>query len=180
MQLYTLCWQKYNVQTVELTFCLMLMTLIHFNSHPIQCLQDSQLSNRGDLIFPFNAALKIVRATESIFRKRVAGQNMGINIEKNLDLKIGVLYFNSLGQVFPILFPGHFFEKRLGIECAYLSSLLKIITKKFWNLQLKTYGKSTVKWWFIKTNHPVDMNLQKEHFFKISKLAQNLIISCCK
>ena len=49
----TLCWQRYNMQTVELNLCLMLMTLIHFNSHPIQCLQDSQLSNWAGFWYPY-------------------------------------------------------------------------------------------------------------------------------
>ena len=37
--------QNYSVQTVGLNFCLILMILILPMSHPIQCLQGSQLSN---------------------------------------------------------------------------------------------------------------------------------------
>ena len=41
---------------------------------------------QGGLICPSVVMLKIVKATKTIFRSRVAGQNMGINTEKNLDL----------------------------------------------------------------------------------------------
>ena len=42
----------------------------------------------GGLLFPSVAVLKIVKATEVIFKKRVVCQEKGTTREKNLDLKI--------------------------------------------------------------------------------------------
>ena len=98
-------------------------------SHPIQCLHGSQLSNKGGLIFPSVAVLKIVKATETIFRSRVVGQNMGKNTEKNLDLEIECAVFTQLGPDIFNNVPGHFFEHRLGIESDHPSSLLRIVAR---------------------------------------------------
>ena len=54
---------------------------------------------------------------------------MGINIDKNLYLKIECVVFEQLGPKIFNNVPGHFFEHRLGIECDHVSSLFKIITK---------------------------------------------------
>ena len=81
------------------------------------------------------------KATEPIFRSRVVGQNIGINTEKKLDLKIECAVLAQLGPDIFNNVPGHFFEYRLGIESDYPSSLLRIVARKCINLRLKTYGK---------------------------------------
>ena len=81
------------------------------------------------------------KATKTIFRSRVVGQNMGINTGKNLDLKTECAVFAQLG---PDIFNnvlGHFFEHRLGIESDHRSSLFRIVARKYINLRLKTYCK---------------------------------------
>ena len=59
----------------------------HVSSYPM-FMRFTAFKQQGGLIFPSVAVLKIVKATKTTFRSRVNGQNMGINTEKNLDLKI--------------------------------------------------------------------------------------------
>ena len=66
---------------------------------------------------------------------------MGVNTEKNLDLKIECAVFAQLGPDIFNIVPGHFFEHRLGIGSDHPSSLLRIVARKYINLMLKTYGK---------------------------------------
>ena len=52
----------------------------------------------GGLLFPSVEILKIVKATEVIFKKRVFWQEKGIAREKNLDLKIQYAVLEQLGN----------------------------------------------------------------------------------
>ena len=52
----------------------------------------------GGLLFPSVAVLKIVKATEVIFKKRVNWQERGIAKERNLDLKIQYAVLEQLGN----------------------------------------------------------------------------------
>ena len=47
-----------------------------------------QFKQQGGLIFPSLAVLRIVKATEVLFKRRVMANEIGITNEKNLDLKI--------------------------------------------------------------------------------------------
>ena len=112
----------------------------HASSYPMFA-RFTAFKQQGGLIFPSVAVLKIVKAAETIFRSRVVGQNMGINTEKNLDLKIECAVFAQLGPDIFNNVPGHFFEHRFGIESDHPSSLLRIVARKYINLRLKTCGK---------------------------------------
>ena len=115
------------------------------------------------LIFPSTAVLKIVKATEIIFRKRVVGQNMEINIH---DQKIECTVFEKLG---PSIFNnvlGHFFEHRLGKECDHLSSLLNIIIKYYLDLQLRKYGRKFSEMVVHQNQHSSRHELTKTIFFQ--------------
>ena len=101
----------------------------HVSSYPMFA-RFTVFKQQGGLIFPSVAVLKIVKTTKTMLRSRVVGQNMGINTEKNLDLKIGCAVFAELG---PDIFNnvlGHFFEHGLGIESDHPSSLLRIVARK--------------------------------------------------
>ena len=52
---------------------------------------------KGGLVFPSVAILKIVKATEVIFRRKVIENDSGISKEKHLDQKIRILYLSILG-----------------------------------------------------------------------------------
>ena len=110
------------------------------------------------IICPYVAVLKIEKATKNILRSRVVSQNMFINTEKNLDLKIECAVFVQLGSDIFNNVPGHFFEHRLGIESDHPSSLLRIVARNYIKLRLKHMAKSSLKWWFIKTNHLPGIN----------------------
>ena len=77
------------------------------------------------------AVLKIVKATESIFRQRVIEKQKGINYDKKQDLKIqsAVLYF-----LVPHVFRDsseHYFQHSIGAESDLLSSLVRLTVKKY-------------------------------------------------
>ena len=93
------------------------------------------------LTFPSVAVLKIVKATESIFRQRVIEEQKGINYEKKLDLKIQSAVLDLLG---PHVFRDsseHYFQHSIGAESDHLSSLVRLTVKKYLSLRLKSYGK---------------------------------------
>ena len=76
--------------------------------------------------------IKIVKATEVVFRRRVIGQNVGISAEKNLTLKIQNSVLESIGgTVFAN--SSHFFDHTIG-ETDHLSSLVKVVSK--WYLDI--------------------------------------------
>ena len=96
---------------------------------------------KGGLLLPSPAVLKIVKATEVLFKKRVQWQKKGITSEKNINLKIQYAILKQLG---PNIFNSsstHFFEHTIGEECNHLTSLVKLVTQKYLSLRLKTYGK---------------------------------------
>ena len=87
------------------------------------------------------AVLKIVKATESIFRQRVIEEQKGINYKKKLDLKIQSAVLDLLG---PHVFRDsseHYFQHSIGTESDQLSSLVRLTVKKNLTLRLKSYGK---------------------------------------
>ena len=93
------------------------------------------------LTFPSVAALKIVKAIESIFRKRVLDEQKGINYEKKLDLKIQSAVLDLLGPHVFMDSSEHYFQHSIGAESDHLSSLVRLIVRKYLSLRLKSYGK---------------------------------------
>ena len=109
-------------------------------SYPIHA-KFTCFKQNGGLYFPSMAVLKIVKATEVIFKKRVVWQDKGISREKNLDLKIQYAVLEQLGHDIFTDSPAHLFAHSVGVECDHLSSLLKLVTQKYLSLRIKTYGK---------------------------------------
>ena len=62
----------------------------------------------GGLLAPLVAVLKIVRATEVVFQKRVVWQGKGIAREKNLNLRIQYDVLEQLGNEVFGKSPAHF------------------------------------------------------------------------
>ena len=95
----------------------------------------------GGLIFPSLAVLRIVKATEVLFKRRVMTNEIGITNEKNLDLKIQSAVLEQIGvDVFPS-FRTHFYEHRIGHKMDHLSCLLRKISSNYLKMRLKTFGK---------------------------------------
>ena len=95
---------------------------------------------RGSLTFSSSDVIQIVKATEITFKRRVITCKSGIMHEKKIDLKIELAVVAQFGHG---LFDGtdHFFEHHIAQERDHLSSLMRMIVKKYLNLSLKTYGK---------------------------------------
>ena len=101
--------QSYRVQTrAELLLDTDDSHASHVSSYPMVA-RFTAFKQQGGLIFPSVAVLKIAKATKTIFRSRVVGQNMGMDTEKSLDLKIECAVFAQLGPDIFSNVPGHFF-----------------------------------------------------------------------
>ena len=86
---------------------------------------------KRELILPSPAVLKIVKAAEVVFKKRVQWQRLGITYERNIDLKI---QYAVLKQFSPGIFhesSAHFFQHAIQDESNHLTSLLKLVTQKY-------------------------------------------------
>ena len=94
---------------------------------------------RGGLLFPSPAVLKIVKTSESAFKHTVIGSASGITSEKNLEtqLKRDVLQEVGIGVFRNI--EDHFADHTIG-ESDHLTSLLRLTVAKYLNIRLKTYG----------------------------------------
>ena len=69
-------------------------------SFPVQSLL--KFKQQEGLIFPSLAVLRIVKATEVLFKRRVMTNEIGITNERNLDLKIQSAVLEQIGvDVFP-------------------------------------------------------------------------------
>ena len=93
------------------------------------------------VIFPSLAVLKIVKATEVLFKQKVIAQKIGITNERNLDLKIQSSILEQIGIGVFNNHTTHFFDHRVGGEMDHLSSLLRKISSRYLNMRLKTFGK---------------------------------------
>ena len=82
-----------------------------------------------------------VKATEVIFKRRVISCDSGITIEKNIGLKIESALVEQFGPDIFNNVDNHFFDHHIGQEREHLTSLLRLVVKRYLNLRLKTYGK---------------------------------------
>ena len=64
-----------------------------------------------------------------------------MNFDKFLDLKIQGAVLQSLGNVFDGIIDGHFLDHAITIELDHETTLMRIITRKFVNTRLRTYGR---------------------------------------
>ena len=120
----------------------------------------------GGLIFPSQSVLKIVKAVEVLFKNRVLFKDQQISFEKNLELKI---QYGVLQQLGPDIFTrssGHFFDHTIGEKCDHLSSLLKLVTKKYISLRMKTYGKQFTEMVVHKNNPSIHHQLTRTILFR--------------
>ena len=94
---------------------------------------------KGGLIFPSLAVIKIVKATEVVFQRRVVDHGIGISSERNIGLKIQNAVLDIVGtSVFK--HTQHYYEHTVG-ERDHLSSLLKMVTKRYLDVRMNTYAK---------------------------------------
>ena len=95
---------------------------------------------RGGLVFPSSAVLKIIQPTKCLFRMRVLESQMEISMEKYLDIHlhsgvlcyIGIDIFSNSGD--------HSANHCVG-ESDHLTSLLRLVTKEYIDFRFKTIGK---------------------------------------
>ena len=85
--------------------------------------------------------MKLVKATEVIFKRRVISCDSGITMEKNIGLKIESALVEQFGPDIFNNVDNHFFDHHIGQERDHLTSLLRLVVKRYLNLRLKTYGK---------------------------------------
>ena len=110
-----------------------------YNMYPVYA-KFSAFKQQGGLAFPSASALKIVKATEVIFRGRVIEQGIGISTGKNL---FGRIQSAVLEQYGPYVFncsTSHFNEQSFGAERDHSSSLVKAVTEKYLHLRMATYA----------------------------------------
>jgi hypothetical protein len=96
---------------------------------------------KGGLIFPSPAVIKIITTAELIFKRKVIRNEKGITSEKHLDVKmqqavlaqLGINLFKDDGE--------HYADHRSG-ESDHLTSLLRLIVTKYLAIRLKSYGKN--------------------------------------
>ena len=95
----------------------------------------------GGLVMPSPGVLKILKATEVVFKRRVINTEIGITREKMLDLKIEHAVMQHLGNGLFCNSDGHFFDHEIGQEIDHLSSLMRMVIQKYVKMRLHTYGK---------------------------------------
>ena len=120
----------------------------------------------GGLIFPSQSVLKIVKAAEVLFKNRVLFKDKQISFENNLELKIQYGVLQQLGLDIFARSSGHFFDHTIGEECDHLSSLLRLITKKYISLRMKTYGKQFTEMVVHRNNPSIRHELTRTILFR--------------
>ena len=61
--------------------------------------------------------------------------------KRTLASRLSQHWLNSLDQTFSIMLTTIFFDHHIGQERDHLTSLLRLVVKRYLNLRLKTYGK---------------------------------------
>ena len=101
------------------------------------------LKQKGGLIFPSPAVLKIVKATEVLFKRRVLWTKKAINFQKNISLQIEMALLKQLGPTIFSNIEGHFFDHTLIEESDHLTTLmtLELSQRSYLSMRLKTDAK---------------------------------------
>ena len=110
------------------------------NEYPVRA-RFTKSVQRGGLIMPSNSVLRLVKATEVIFKCRVIYNEKGITAEKNLKLKIETAVVEQFGLNIFNHVDGHFFECHIGQERDHLTSLMRSVVEMYLDFRLKSYGK---------------------------------------
>ena len=121
---------------------------------------------QGGLVLPSPAILKIVKATEVVFKRRVIDNKTSINTEKMLDLKIQTAVLKQLGIGIFRNVDGHFFDHEIGQEQDHLSSLMRKVIQRYVHLRLKMYGKMFTEFTVHKNLPSVRHELNKSVLFR--------------
>ena len=80
---------------------------------------------------PSPAVLKILKAAEVIFKRRVIDTERGITTEKMIDLKIKSAVVQQMGNGLFNSVDGHYFDHEIGQEMDHLSSLMRTIVQRY-------------------------------------------------
>ena len=120
----------------------------------------------GGLLFPSIALLKILKAAEVIFRRRVIEQGKGICFDKNLSAAIQSAVVEQFGSAVFDQSQKHFFDHSLSIEADHLITLLRLVTEKYVLLCLKTYSKRFTEMVVHKNEPSLRHRLTKTILFK--------------
>ena len=100
----------------------------------------AEFKQKGGLIFPSLPVIMIVKVTEVIFRNIIIDKGIGITIERNLGLTIQNAVFKSIGNgIFGD--SSHYYDHIIG-ETDHLSTLVKMVTKRYLDVRMSTYGKN--------------------------------------
>ena len=124
------------------------------------------LKQQGGLILPSPAILRIIKATEVVFKRRVIDNENGINTEKMLDLKIGAAVLQQLGVGIFTNANGHFFDHEIGQEQDHLLTLMRKMIQRYVCLRLKTYGKKYTEFTVHKNMPSLRHELNKTILFR--------------
>ena len=114
----------------------------------------------GGLKFPSTANLKIIKMSETIFKRRVIKNEKGITCERNLDLKIQSGILAQMGTDISNNIRGHSADHTTG-EGDHLTSLLRFIVANYVSIRLKSYGKNYTQMFAYK-NIPSKRHLLTE------------------
>ena len=120
----------------------------------------------GGLLSPSIALLKILKAAEVIFRRRVIEQGKGICFDKNLSAAIQSAVVEQFGSAVFDQSQEHFFDHSLSIEADHLRTLLRLVTEKYVLLCLKTYSKRFTEMMVHKNEPSLRHRLTKTILFK--------------
>ena len=120
----------------------------------------------GGLLFPSMALLKILKAAEVIFRRRIVEQGKGICFDKNLSAAIQSTVVEQLGLAVFDQSQEHFFDHSLSIEADHLTTLLRLVTEKYVLLRLKTYSMRFTEMVVHKSEPSLRHRLTKTILFK--------------
>ena len=94
----------------------------------------------------------------------------GITTEWNISLKIETAVAEQLGSTVFHTDNTHYFEHHIGQQRDHLSSLMRLVTRKYLNLRLKTYGKLYTEFVVQKNMPSIRHELNKTNLFRNMKL----------
>ena len=96
---------------------------------------------KGGLFYASEAVLKVLKATEAAFRRKVVETTQQISFDSKLDLKIQGSVLEEMGTSPFDSSTGHFFDHKLGQEADQLTSLLRTVISTYLQMRLKTYAR---------------------------------------
>ena len=105
-------------------------TARNMTSYPVFA-KFTQWKQYGSLVLPSPAVLRMLKATEVIFKRMVIDTERGITTEKMTDLKIESTVIQQLGSGLFNNADGHYFDYEIGQEMDHLSSLMRTVVQRY-------------------------------------------------